>query len=225
MAGSSLFRLSLTEKHRPRTWAEVVGQEKIVTRLQGMLKRTGLAGRAYFLAGGSGQGKTTIARLISAEVADEFMIREVDASALTVAELRELERESQVSGWGAKTGRAYIINECHALRKDVIRQLLVTLERIPSHVCWVFTTTNDNEEALFEDCLDASPLLSRCVELRLARRNLAEAFAKRAKEIAEAKGLDGRALKDYVRLASEKMQKPRALRGFLSSGCFMKPLP
>jgi replication-associated recombination protein RarA len=88
MAGSSLFRLSLTEKHRPRTWAEVVGQEKIITRLRGMLARTGLAGRAYFLAGGSGQGKTTIARLISAEVADEFMIREVDASALTVPTFR-----------------------------------------------------------------------------------------------------------------------------------------
>jgi DNA polymerase III gamma/tau subunit len=78
MAGSSLFRVSLTEKFRPRTWTEVVGQEKIVSRLQGMQSRTGLAGRAYFLAGGSGQGKTTIARLIAAEVADEFVIREVD---------------------------------------------------------------------------------------------------------------------------------------------------
>jgi DNA polymerase III subunit gamma/tau len=124
----------LTEQYRPRTWSEVVGQDKLVSRIQALAKR-GLAGRAYWLSGQSGTGKTTIARLLAAEVADDFMVQEVDASTLTVSALTELERQSQVSGiFGDEQGRAYIVNEAHGLRKDVIRQLLVTLERIPSHV-------------------------------------------------------------------------------------------
>src|SRR5260370_10380688 len=129
MAGTSLFRGPLTEQYRPHAWADVVGQDKVVQRIQALAKR-GLAGRAYWLSGQSGTGKTTIARLIAQEVADEFCIQEVDAAALTVSELQALEREMHVMGWG-KGGRAYIVNEAHALRKPVIRQLLVLLERIP----------------------------------------------------------------------------------------------
>src|SRR6516225_3718845 len=87
----------LTEQYRPRTWADVVGQDKLVARIQSLAKR-GLAGRAYWLSGQSGTGKTTIARLLAAEVADDFMVQEVDASTLTLSSLTELERQSQVSG-------------------------------------------------------------------------------------------------------------------------------
>jgi replication-associated recombination protein RarA len=160
---SSLFgKAPLVERYRPATWAEVVGQERIVGRIRQLAQRDALAGRAYWLSGQSGTGKTTIARLLAAEVADDFSTQEVDASALTVAALRELERESQVSGWGEKGGRAYLVNEAHGLRKDVIRQFLVLLERIPSHVVWLFTTTTEGEQGLFEDYDDAGPLLSRC---------------------------------------------------------------
>ena len=89
----------LAEQYRPKTWAEVVGQEKIVQRIQALAKR-GLAGRAYWLSGGSGQGKTTIARLVAAEVADALFTRELDAAALTVSELQELEREMHICSSG-----------------------------------------------------------------------------------------------------------------------------
>jgi DNA polymerase III gamma/tau subunit len=180
----------LTEQYRPRSWSEVIGQDKVVQRVLALAKQ-GLAGRAFWLQGGSGTGKTTIARLIAAEVADEICIHEVDAAALTVAQLRDLEREMGIRGWGERAGRAYLLNEAHSLRKDVIRQLLVLLERLPSHVVVVFTTTTEGQEALFEDYDDASPLLSRCLRLDLARRDLARPFAERAKAIAEAEGLDG----------------------------------
>src|SRR5260370_11280910 len=115
MAETSLFRGPLTEQYRPQMWADVVGQDKVVQRVQALAKR-GLTGRAYWLSGQSGTGKTTIARLIAAEVADEFCIQEVDAAGLTVNQLKDLEREMQGAGWG-KGGRAYLVNEAHALRR------------------------------------------------------------------------------------------------------------
>ncbi len=106
----------------------------------------------------------------------------------------------QMSGWGEKSGHAYLINEAHALRKPVIRQLLVLLERIPRHVVIVFTTTCEGQDALFEDFDDASPLLSRCLRLDLSRRDLSRPFAERAKQIAIAEGIDGLPIERYVKL-------------------------
>jgi DNA polymerase III gamma/tau subunit len=210
--------VNLSDKYRPTTWADVVGQDKIVTRLRTLATRGGLAGRAYWLSGQSGTGKTTIARLIASEVADPFMIEELDAGALTVAELQSLEREMSVYGWGAKAGRAYLVNEAHALRKPVIRQLLVLLERIPRHVAIVFTTTTEGQEALFEDYDDASPLLSRCLRLDLARRDLSRPFAERAKQIAEAEGLDGQPIERYVKLAQTHRNNFRAILMAIDGG-------
>lgn len=213
--------MQLAEKYRPKTWTEVVGQDKVVSKLTALRDRTGLAGRAYWLSGQSGTGKTTIARLIAAEVADEFFVEEVDAAALTVSELQRLENEMQLSGWGEKPGRAYLINEAHALRKPVIRQLLVMLERIPRHVVIIFTTTCDGQDALFEDCDDASPLLSRCVRLPLARQGLNKVFAERALEIARLEGLDGQPLARYERLAKDCTNNFRAMLQAIDAGELM----
>src|SRR6267378_2233200 len=113
---------SLFEKYRPAHWNEIVGQDKIVNRLRQLGARTGFSGRAFWISGGSGQGKTSLGKLIAREVADDFFVEELDAAALTVSRLAEIERESATKGWDqSKPGRAYLINESHALRKDVIR--------------------------------------------------------------------------------------------------------
>ena len=151
----------LYEKYRPRAWADVLGQEKVIERIDALRSR-GLAGRAYWLSGSSGTGKTTIARLLAAEIATEHYIEEIDATSLTPADLRRIEEAMQLYSFG-KGGRAYIINEAHGLSKAAVRQLLVLLERLPSHVMVIFTTTTEAQETFFEDKEDAGPHLSRCL--------------------------------------------------------------
>ena len=215
---SDLFHSPFVEKYRPSKWSDVIGQDKVIGRIQALAQRGSLSGRAYWLSGQSGTGKTTIARLIAQDVADPFLIQEVDASALTIAQLKDLETESHLKGFGERSGRAFIVNEAHGLRKDVIRQLLVTLERIPAHVVWVFTTTVEGQESLFEDYNDASPLLSRCLRLDLSRRNLAKAFAARAQEIAKAEGLDGAPFVKYLQLAENCRNNFRAMLQAIEGG-------
>ena len=113
---------ALYEQYRPTQWRDVVGQDKTLKRIN-VLRRRGLSGRAYWLSGQSGTGKTTIARLIAAEIADDFATVEIDAEQLTPAKLADLERSMATKSLGedGRHGRAFIVNEAHGLSKRAIR--------------------------------------------------------------------------------------------------------
>lgn len=216
--------LPLFESMRPKTWAEVIGQSKAIAVIDGIRRRSStLAGRAYWLAGKSGTGKTTIARLIAAECAHPIAVDESNAGDWTIDDVRRLENELQVKPLvpdGAPIGRAYILNEAHLMRSAVLSRLLTTLEAIPDWAVIVFTTTADGA-ADFADNADGKPLLSRCLTIPWTTKGLADVFADHVLRIAEENGLGGKTVAEAKRLVNDNGANLRAVIQAVESGALM----
>ncbi len=194
--------MQLAERYRPREWGQVIGQDKAIARLLAIRDRTGFGGRAFWVTGRTGTGKTTIARLIAAEIADESCIEEIDAGVLTADRLREIERSMHCYGFG-KGGRVWIVNESHGLRAQTVRALKTLLEPVPSHVVFCFTTTRAEEGLLFDGAEDARPLVGRCTQVPLTTQGLAKPAARWLRNIAQTEGLDGKPESADLRLFNE----------------------
>ena len=208
---------TLYEKYRPTTFEQVLGQDKAVGKIKLFLSR-GWGSRAFWISGASGTGKTTLAKIIASQGADDFYVQEFDsADQLSVVEIDNIERDMHYLAPG-KGGRAYIINEAHGLRKAIIRRLLGILERIPAHVCIIFTTTKLGESSLFEDQIDANPLLSRCAKVELTNQGLAQVFAEHCQKIATAENLNGKPIQSYIKLAQNCKNNCRQMLMAIESG-------
>lgn len=210
--------MNLSKKYRPSQWSDVIAQDRAIAEIR-QVADDGYGGKSWWISGKTGTGKTTIARLIAAEIADPISVDEFDGASLTMPRLRELERTNRFYGMGCKSGRAVIVNESHRIRADVVTALLVALEPgdVPEHVAWIFTTTNDGMD-LFEGQLDAHPLLSRCERISLGQRDLAKPFAAWARDIAQREGLNGKPIEAYVKLVNQHRGNLRAVLGDIGRG-------
>ena len=207
--------MELYEKYRPRHWDEFIGNEKAIARLRAVLGRKDFDGGAFWVVGGSGIGKSTAAWLIARQFAlDDIDITELDGEQCDKAAVREATDRWH---YAALSGgyRVWLINEAQSMTAGAVQAWLTALERRPARVIVVFTTTSDSESLFGE--FDG-PFRSRCKTVALSSQGLSEAFARRAREIAIAEGLDGKPDAAYLRLAKETKNNFRMMLQRIDNG-------
>jgi DNA polymerase III subunit gamma/tau len=186
MTSSQPYRV-LARKYRPQTFAELIGQDAMVTTLGNAIKRDRLA-HAFLLTGVRGVGKTSTARLIAkalncigpdgqggptidpcgncepcVAIAEgrHIDVVEMDAASNTgVDDVREIIEAVRYSAVSARY-KVYIVDEVHMLSKNAFNALLKTLEEPPPHVKFLFATTEVNKVPV--------TVLSRCQRFDLRR--------------------------------------------------------
>lgn len=153
-------------KYRPRTFADVLGQDHVVHTLRNAIEQNRLA-HAYLFVGPRGTGKTSTARILSKalncpggptidfdpddpicqEIAEgrALDVLEIDgASNNGVEQVREL-RETVKFAPASGRFKIYYIDEVHMLSNAAFNALLKTLEEPPEHVKFIFATTEPNK--------------------------------------------------------------------------------
>ncbi|MGD9539202.1 MAG: DNA polymerase III subunit gamma/tau [Alphaproteobacteria bacterium] len=185
----------LARKYRPRTLAELVGQDALVRTVTNAFK-SGRIAHAFLFTGVRGVGKTSTARIIArglncvgpdghggptpepcgvcepcVAIAEDRHVDviEMDAASHTgVNDVRELIDGVRYRPAAARY-KVYIIDEVHMLSGSAFNALLKTLEEPPPHVIFLFATTEVRKLPV--------TVLSRCQRFDLRRVDAATLIA------------------------------------------------
>ncbi|MGZ8667283.1 MAG: DNA polymerase III subunit gamma/tau [Solirubrobacterales bacterium] len=197
MAEQSLYR-----RHRPQSFAEVVGQEHVVRTLSNAIERDRVH-HAYLFVGSRGTGKTSMAKIlakslncvngptltpcgecescVSIAAGGSMDVIEMDAASnRSVDDIRELrERVSYAPSGGH--WKVYILDEAHMLTKEAWNAFLKTLEEPPPHTVFVLATTEAHKVM--------PTIADRCQRFDFQRPSLEE-LAEVLRRVSAAEGIE-----------------------------------
>lgn len=152
--------MSLYRAYRPKTFADVVDQDHIVSTLERAAEQGRIA-HAYLFAGPRGTGKTSVARILAKviltkDLRDETLQKHVIA-AVEDGSLVDLTEIDAASNRGiddirsllekinyhpsVSSAKVFIIDEVHMLTREAFNALLKTLEEPPSYAFFILATT------------------------------------------------------------------------------------
>ncbi len=213
----------VARRYRPRSFAELVGQDHIAHALDTAIA-SGRVGHAYLFTGARGVGKTSSARIFAKalnaplgidedlatdisqaiDAGEDMDVIEIDgASNRGIEEIRQLRANVNVRPSRSKY-KIYIIDEVHMLTNQAFNALLKTLEEPPRHVKFIFCTTDPDKLPI--------TVLSRCQRFDFVPIKL-DAIQTRLKEICASEGFkaDDDALALLARRAAGSMRDSQSL--------------
>ncbi len=207
-------------KYRPGTFDDVIGQSHVVQTLMNSIATKRIA-HAFLFSGTRGVGKTTVARILAKALNCEqgptgtpcntcancqeitqgtsVDVVEIDgASNTSVDDVREIRENVKFTPFRGQY-RVYIIDEVHMLSNSAFNALLKTLEEPPSHVVFIFATTEIHKIP--------ATILSRCQHYNFRRISKAE-IVQRLRHVADEDGLtiEDRSLMALARASEGSMR-------------------
>jgi len=207
-------------KYRPGTFDDVIGQSHVVQTLMNSIATKRIA-HAFLFSGTRGVGKTTVARILAKALNCEqgptgtpcnacancqeitqgtsVDVVEIDgASNTSVDDVREIRENVKFTPFRGQY-RVYIIDEVHMLSNSAFNALLKTLEEPPSHVVFIFATTEIHKIP--------ATILSRCQHYNFRRISKAE-IVQRLRHVADQDGLtiEDRSLMALARASEGSMR-------------------